>query len=483
MNILNNRIKRLYRDYRHTIPTVNRLAIKKAKWYMDYDSPVVLMIDDLSNAWFSKEMDQLPIQAADWGGLHDQPNSAFHFLQEELLKQHPQVKTVFFTVIGPLGPFVKGHPFTFCESFDHSENSRKFLRMLQFSTHFEVAYHGFQHGFPGIKKSDFIQEWEAFSNIAEMCEQNEKGNKLYEKLIGHKARGGKYGGWKYNTIADSSIDTSGFEWWCRDWMPRDSDDRILDDYYEPQYFGKSKVVALPTTLHGRTWRSKQVENLLKTKQIISIEEHIAKYKPGCPDQEPNIFDDIQELRRLFNLLKAKNVWYAKCSEIADYFDARERTLLTDITKDGFSLYYDGSRNVPFLTLIIDSKSICSQKKPYIHIEMPNGALLSRQQYNYDNRKFLHKVTLPVFSGNYRVKSEAIMPPVLNGRIIGNAIELDQKGLCGKVILDGHQSKDSFRYYEKIPGVFDFLYKTAEGKGEIVCLNSNYSPEIMEVLKS
>ena len=143
----------------------------------------------------------------------------------------------------------------------------------------------------------------------------------------HAAARGKYGGWDYNGFADAAVDDSGFLWWCRDWMPRDVAGRIPDEYYDPQFFGRNLVVALPSTVHGHFWDRQQIDTLMKRRQLIAIEEHIAPLRPDGLIQTPNIVDDMDDLRRLYRLLRGKNVWHANGTEIASYVVAREQSLI------------------------------------------------------------------------------------------------------------------------------------------------------------
>src|ERR1035437_8505627 len=67
----------------------------------------------------------------------------------------------------------------------------------------------------------------------------------------------------------------------------------------------------------------------------------APVRPDGLVQTPNIIDDMPDLRRLYQYLRDHNVWHATGTEIASYVIARERSLVYDVTLDGFSLRYDG----------------------------------------------------------------------------------------------------------------------------------------------
>ena len=86
-------------------PPLKRLVIHKAKWLHNATSPVCLMIDDLANAWVEEKGKDGDGPEYDWGGKHSAANSAFTFLQENLCRQFPQAKTVYFTLMGEMHSF------------------------------------------------------------------------------------------------------------------------------------------------------------------------------------------------------------------------------------------------------------------------------------------------------------------------------------------------------------------------------------------
>jgi len=380
----------------------NRLVVEKAKWYDNADSPVMLMIDDLANAWHSKNENTTWDFGGDWGGGLNRKGSVLSFLQEKLLDDFPEVKVVVFTVMGKINSYTFSEPFAFSEPFTVNEESKMFLRSLHESEKFEIAYHGYDHGTPGKTKKDFVHEWEGFRSVDEACEQNRKGIEICRDILGQFPSGGKYGGWEYNEFADESIDRSGFLWWCRDWMPRDVSGRIPDAYYEPQFFGDNMVVALPSTIHGFYWDKKQIDNLLQKKQIISIEEHIAPIRPDGLTQTPNIIDDMNELRNVFDYLRGKNVWHATGTEITEYFIVFSFTTIYDIKQDSFKINYTGSVKEPVLTLII--KDNINGDNGIKKIMLPDGNEVSDILY-VKNKSSTILINLPVQNGSYRLMRE------------------------------------------------------------------------------
>jgi len=407
MKHLKNSIKKIYARSRGLLsPTEEkpkRLIIEKCRWLNNADSPVILMIDDLANAWHSQTGNNTWDAGGDWGGGLSRKGSVYAFLHEHLLSDYPEVKITFFAVAGKISQYTHDKPFSFAEPLNFNKESKKFFRELNENNRFEIAYHGYNHGTPGRTSKDFVQEWKGFQSLEEACKQIEKGKEIFKDVFGRYPLGGKYGGWEHNEFADDSIDRSGFIWWCRDWMPRNIRDQISEAYYEPQFFGENFVVALPSTVHGFFWNKKQVDKLIAKRQIIAIEEHISPIRPDGQIQTPNIIDDIQELTGLFAYLRNKRVWYATASEVAEYFVARSRSLIFDIMERSFKVRYDGKISHPELTLDLDCSGICSDQAPYINMMLPDGRPIKPDQYWYDTNRFRHIVTVPLQNGEYQVK--------------------------------------------------------------------------------
>lgn len=383
-----------------------RLVVKKAAWLNDALSPVVLMVDDLTNAWHSHSNGGQWEHGGDWGGGLDRPGSALRFLEDRLMKSFPEARVTFFTVAGPISSYTRHQPFRYSAPLDADASSRAFFSTLASDPRFELAYHGYNHGTPGECTAGFVQEWRGFASHQAAVTQTKEGLSIFARATGSVPQGGKYGGWEYNDLADDAVDASGFTWWCRDWMPRDVTTGIADEYYEPQFFGRNRVVALPSTVHGHFWDPRQIDRLLAHQQLVSIEEHIAPLRPDGLIQTPNIVDDIDDLRRLYRYLRGKNVWHANGSAIASYVIARERTLIHDVTRDGFSIAYDGRVERPLLTLLIDGGAICTSEKPFVDVTAPDGRVADPPSVSFDRERRRHVVTVPVIEGRYQVRARA-----------------------------------------------------------------------------
>jgi hypothetical protein len=407
---VHHRLKRSWHGLRRRlgadVGVPNRLIVTKAKWLHDAQSPVMLMVDDLANAWHNRNGSNIWEPGGDWGGGLGQSGSVLEFLKSSLLGEFPMVKVTFFVVAGPLSAYTHCQPFRYTASLDADGESRRFFSSLAEDPRFELAYHGFDHGMPGARTEDFVQEWRGFCSREAAIDQTKRGLEIFMRATGTTPRGGKYGGWEYDDFADQVVDECGFVWWCRDWTPRDVTGTIPDGYYEPQFFGTNFVVAIPSTLHGYYWGRRQVDLLLARRQVIAIEEHIAPIRPDGLVQTPNLIDDREALRGLFNYLARMNVWYATSSEIASYVVARERSILYDITREGFSVQYNGRLERPYLTLCIDCGAVCTPAEPLITLILPDGTYANLGDYRFDRERYRHLVTIPLLNGRYKVVSRS-----------------------------------------------------------------------------
>jgi len=404
------RLRRTWHQIRRRLGTdigaPKRLVVDKAAWLNDARSPVMLMVDDLTNAWHNRSSGDRWEPGGDWGGGHDGSGSAVSWLEEGLLRSYPEARVTFFTVAGPISAYTRDQPFSHAVALDADDESRRFFAALTADPRFELAYHGYDHGTPGERTENFIQEWRGFASHEAAVAQTRKGLDAFERATGGVPRGGKYGGWEYNGFADGAVDDSGFLWWCRDWMPRDVAGRIADTYYQPQFFGRNLVVALPSTVHGHFWDQRQIDLLLARRQVIAIEEHIAPVRPDGLIQTPNIVDDLDDLRRLYQYLRGTNVWHATGTEIASYVIARERSLVHDVTCDGFSIRYEGRVERPTLTLHIDCAAVCSPLQPIIEVATPDGVAVDPCAIRFDRERYRHRITVPVVEGRYHVRPRA-----------------------------------------------------------------------------
>ncbi len=325
----------------------------KYKWKNNADSPVLFFIDDPTNRWVDSNNDGKIQPENDYGYACFDDNGVFKFLDKEILSINPKIKTTLFTVADSMSPVVIDiNKINNSYPINATKKSKNFFKTLHKDERFEIAYHGTTHGTPDKEIKDFIQEWESYKSLDEALETIRKGKEIYKDTIGTFPNGGKYCGYISNQFSDESIDKSGFKWWCRYYNRGAVDGLKGIDYgndenpltaFNVKFFGKNKVVDIPTTIPGSLlnsvfkptkgikgilkkilkpliirWKLRKIDYLIKNNLIISIQEHISPSREDGKKQTPNIIDDEESLKAIFKYLKKKNVWYCTGSELADW---------------------------------------------------------------------------------------------------------------------------------------------------------------------
>jgi len=393
------------------------MKISKAKWFNDADSPVVLMIDDLNNLWFDLKKNGLPSRGEDWGYWKDLPGSSFLFLKENLLDKLPTIKVTFFTVVG--NPVFDEHKYgdIYKGAINDDAGAADFFAGIHSNPNLEVAYHGFTHGV--IRNGKYIHEWLSFNSVEEALHNLRQGQYTCEQVFGEKLIGGKYPGYASNIYSNESIDKSGFLWWCRDWNHQ----KFLDsenDYsaLEIRQFGENGVIDLPGTVNPSIFSTNYIkkiaklilknpykvlegylDELLRKKIIISVQEHMGAFKGNDKRQTPNIFDDLTVLKFIFSLLEKKNIWYATCSDIANYYAALIGTQLQEV-HEGLIVKYSGRIKKPWLTLLINGKGTWEFKSP-------SGSIYS--SFKHHQKLDFSLVNIEVEDGLYFIKKNKHTP--------------------------------------------------------------------------
>src|SRR5438093_9613209 len=120
-----------------------RLVVEKAAWLHDARSPVMLMVDDLTNAWHNRSGGDRWEPGGDWGGGHDDPGSALYAIEARLLADFPEARVTFFTVAGPISAYTRDQPFSRAMALDADAASRRRVALLAADARFDLAYHGY----------------------------------------------------------------------------------------------------------------------------------------------------------------------------------------------------------------------------------------------------------------------------------------------------------------------------------------------------
>lgn len=378
------------------------MNVSICKWYNNAVSPVLFFIDDFANVWVDVNGNGKVDLEEDWGYLKNKKNSSFKFLNEVILKDFSNVKTTFFTPVGVRAGMIENPKIkSISKMINCDEETKSFFKSVNDNEKFEIAYHGTTHGKVGKTINDFIQEWELFKNIDDAVENINRGKEVYKDVFGYYPKGGKYCGYEINEFSDESIDNTGFLWWCRYYNKGLFEYKNCDiggnDFnaltnLDIKTFGSNEVIDIPTTLNGglltgiynpdkKTLKGiakvilknyilkkklNEIDFLLNNSLVISMQEHISPARDDGTRQTPNIFDDQESLKCIFNYLKDKNVWYCTGTELAEYYTLRNGTKLTEIKDGSFNIRYIGKRKLENMIL-----SIKLDRKDVMIIE-PNG---------------------------------------------------------------------------------------------------------------
>lgn len=377
------------------------MNIEICKWYGGKDSPVLFFVDDLANVWVDVNGNRKIDLGEDWGYARDSEVSSFRFLNEVILKDFPYVKTTFFTPMGIRDGMIENpHIESISEMINYDEEAKAFFRNINDNEKYEISYHGTTHGKAGKTGYDFIQEWKLFETLEEAIEKVGYGREVYKDVFGQYPNGGKYCGYSSNQFSDDSIDRSNFIWWCRfcnlstiDVYNTDIYDKYIygEDSnkitnFDIKVFGTSGVIDIPSTVNGglltclfceskknlKSFLKKvfkkhlinknldKINFLLKNNLVISIQEHISPARNDGKVQEPNIFDDRESLRYIFDFLKDKNVWYCTGSELAQYYILRENAKINKMNDKCFTITYKPNRKFENkkISIRINKSNIC-----------------------------------------------------------------------------------------------------------------------------
>jgi hypothetical protein len=382
------------------------MDISICKWYNNAASPVLFLIDDLANVWVDTNGNGKIDLEEDWGYGKDGENSSFKFLNKVILKDFPMVKTTFFVPVGVrVGMIENPQIKSVSKMINCDEETKKFFKSINDNPRYEIAYHGTTHGAVGKTRNDFKQEWQLFKNLGEAIGTINKGKEVYKEVFGYYPKGGKYCGYETNGFSDESIDKTGFIWWCRFYNKGLTDDKNCDiggsDFnpltnLDVKTFGNSGIVDIPSTLNGglltgvfspnkKTLKGitkvvlknylikkklSKVDFLLENKLVISIQEHISPARDDGRRQTPNIFDDRESLKYIFNYLKDKNVWHCTGTELAEYYLTRNKINIKQINENEFEIINAKELEGKMISIKFDEK--------YSKFKIPNGKIIYKE---------------------------------------------------------------------------------------------------------
>ena len=362
--------------------------MKKCKYFNNHQSACTLMIDDLVPASISPLRDQKPLAKYDWGFYMDNENSLFNYFYDNLLKKYPEIKGTFFLPLTTHKFFNKNSGYSI-KTREYDNDFYSFLKRI--SPNFDYAFHGTSHG-KFINKANFefknnwIQEFE-YSKIDDI-KYLQKEIKNFEKNYGTCFTGGKYPGYKKNKYSERIIEELGFLWWA------DSSEMIGIKHSQNKhsYFGSgTKILKFPTNVPGYLFNNslspfvsknlwfkylKEIINnyrnehllqyLYDNNLIISIQEHFQNQRTDGKRQSQNVYDDIQSLNKIYEILRGTDLWYATCSEISHYLESYDFTDLIKIDNNKFEIIYKGRWTKPFLSISTSSREIMNMTNKRVY---------------------------------------------------------------------------------------------------------------------
>ena len=334
---------------------------EKARWFNNAQAAAVLTLDDLANGWL--DMDGSGLQPAnDWGFACRGQNSIYRYFEDRILQAHPEIRFTVFTVFGRhCCDMVRGGlPGQAGSIFESDE----FVRMLEHivSTGNEIAYHGHHHGPPNatIDPSTWGKEYEYFGRPEYRRIVSDDLQRLHE-ITGIEVLGGRSPRYQYDEGIVEMVSELGLRWWSFDYTPFESAWAYRGDVLGfPTNLPGNVFPTSPRSLRDRIWSvismppERRIEKMVEAGQLVTVTEHFLRSRPDGKPQTPTVFDDVDSLLRIFDVLGRHDIWYATCSEIAHYRDSHGRTEITLLDGQRVRVVYSGRWPSPLLTLIADS---------------------------------------------------------------------------------------------------------------------------------
>jgi len=345
------------------------MYIEKCRYFNDSQTACSLMIDDLVPVAVS--MDGIVNSNNDWGYLMDKAGGLYDYFNMHIIKKYPELKGTFFMPLNSMNfiPMNTGYIVT-----KKKVDDEDFLAFLcRISGSFEYEFHGDKHVYYS-EEGNIVHECSTSTSqqvdliVSSVAEFSEKSNIVFS--------GGKFPGYKYNEQALAIIKKLNAKWWALDVSMINKACKKNDLTFDE----KLGIVLIPTNVCGDIFRcyfSPQKSSVKSfVKQIIKwvlpkyskfdpviylnylysnqfpiiIQEHFQNQTTNGKRQTPNVYDDIFSLDLIYAFLKGKDVWYAKCGEIAHYFESYIHTEISIPSKNTFSVRYFGIYEAPFLSI-------------------------------------------------------------------------------------------------------------------------------------
>ncbi|WP_345974740.1 hypothetical protein [Sulfurimonas sp. HSL3-7] len=381
---------------------------KIAKWFNNFQSPSVLMIDDLSDAYIEVYRESYK---NDWGYLCDSEGSSFKFLQKSLLDVFPHIKITFFAPYARHNAISEKSRYKYMKySLGERDQYTDFLVKLDKQGH-EIAHHGSNHGeyidenIP-TTVNNWTHEWALFKDVDTGIDTTLKGVEKFKEICRIEVVGGKYCGYIMIDNSRKIIDKCNFLYWC------EKPNYNFHNYQE-SFFGKNEIVSFPTNFPGNSFvrlsyetgdvrkdRKKKffkyfqplynvlsyirIYKLYRNGHIISIQEHNSPSKSSGLVQSANIVTDIKSLKKIYTFLKNLSIWYANCKEIAKYIYIREHSQLI-FKNDRLIINFKNTKKISNAVISLINKKAFSLE-------------CNDQTFSSAMNNGMHVVNLPIVNG-------------------------------------------------------------------------------------
>ena len=366
------------------------MRFSKCRWFNDHQAVCSLMIDDLAPVAVSLDGKLGPHN--DWGYLLDGPDSLFSYFQLHLLDEFPALKG---TIFLPLESYKEIPLDRGCSVFKR-DIDRPFVEFTErLAPRFELAFHGIRHTYEENGKCCFEFEGRRQEDFSKLKKTIDKYS-----AMGIRFSGGKFPGYKYDPTAIEFISFMNYSWFALSaaMLNRKSAGNGLT------YIEGTSIVDVPTNLSGdifnvasgkKRWLKRTIKRVLEPnahvrpeKYVqylytsgfpITVQEHFQNQGTGGKRQKPNIHDDILSLRRIFSLLRPLDIWYAKCSELAHYYDSYVHTELAQPGRGEIEIRYQGRWDHMLLSFRSDAPAL-----KYAASGLPVQGLFKNGEYIYNS---------------------------------------------------------------------------------------------------
>jgi len=339
---------------------------EKAKWFNDYDSPVIFGIDDLSNAYYNYDSPENRNFYAkyDFGYRGLKEDSIFTYFKKFLLDKYPEIKYTVFLPFGKMSALHKSNTPYLYSIFD----TKDFIDLLRYiiKSGNEIAYHGHHHGY---KNASFLQptwckEYESFAKKDEFINLIKNDLEKFEKMFNYKIKGGRSPCFMWEDELIQPLIDLGFKWWSFHHIEKNG-------FISRQYKGYN-IVSMPSNVEGNIFspnfkslkgkikdilKKRNLKRLIKNREVISVAEHFMTSRADGIRQYLNIFDDIYSLDKLFAFFRTQKIWYATFSDVAKYFTDFHNSKIIKLDSNVFSYTNNKNKTTPEISIVSSVRKI------------------------------------------------------------------------------------------------------------------------------